>query len=153
VLAPILLAEQAIAAEKNIQLVNQLPNDLPLVQGHGAALREIFSNLIDNALKYTPTGGSVYLTQPNAADLGSDWVGVAIADTGYGIPPEDQSQIFDRHYRGQQAKGPIAGTGLGLAIVKDLVQQMQGKIDVISPNGLSNNPQFPGTTFTLWLRR
>jgi len=153
VLAPILLAEQAIAAEKNIQLVNQLPNDFPLVQGHGAALREIFSNLIDNALKYTPTGGSVYLTQPNAADLDSDWVGVAIADTGYGIPPEDQPQIFDRHYRGQQAQGPIAGTGLGLAIVKDLVQQMQGKIDVISPNSLSNNPQFPGTTFTLWLRR
>jgi signal transduction histidine kinase len=153
VLAPILLAEQAIAEEKNIQLMNQLPDDLPLVQGQGAALREIFSNLIDNALKYTPTGGSVYLTQPNAADLGSDWIGVAIADTGYGIPPTDQAQIFERHYRGQQAQGPIAGTGLGLAIVQDLVQQMQGKIEVISPNGLSTNPQFPGTTFILWLRK
>ncbi len=151
VLAPILLAEQAIAAEKNIRLVSQLPDNLPLVQGNSGALREIFSNLIDNALKYTPTGGSVYLTHPNSPDHEADWVGVAIADTGYGIPPQDQAQIFERHYRGQQAQGPIAGTGLGLAIVKDLVQQMQGKIEVISPNGLSPDPQFPGTTFILWL--
>jgi signal transduction histidine kinase len=153
VLDPIVLAEQAIAEEKGIQWVNQLPTELPQVKGNGAALREIFSNLLDNALKYTPTGGAVYLTQPNPAEQSPHWVGVAIADTGYGIPPEDQVQIFERHYRGQQAHGPITGTGLGLAIVKDLVEQMEGKIEVISPNGLSPNPQCPGTTFILWLQQ
>lgn len=154
VLAPIVLAEQAIAEEKHVQLVNQLPAALPLVRGISAAAREVFSNLIDNAVKYTPAGGAVYLTLPDSSQLmDDDWVGVAIADTGYGIPAEDQAQIFDRHYRGRQAQGPIAGTGLGLAIVKDLVQQMQGKIEVVSPNGLSSPDQCPGTTFIVWLQK
>ncbi|MEB3228931.1 MAG: GAF domain-containing sensor histidine kinase, partial [Synechocystis sp.] len=81
VLNPIVVAEQAIAEEKGIQLVNQLPPAFPLVKGNGTALREIFSNLLDNAVKYTPTGGAVYLTQPNPPDHSPHWVGVAIADT------------------------------------------------------------------------
>ncbi len=78
-------------------------------------------------------------------------LGIAIADTGYGIPNEDIEHIFERHYRGIQDKGTIQGTGLGLSIVKDFIEQMNGKIEVISPNSLTNYQQ--GTTFKVWLSK
>jgi signal transduction histidine kinase len=59
--------------------------------------------------------------------------GIAIGDTGPGIPLADQAHIFERHYRGVQADGQTPGTGLGLAIVKDLITAMEGHIDIISP--------------------
>ncbi|MEB3311356.1 MAG: GAF domain-containing sensor histidine kinase [Snowella sp.] len=151
ILEPILLSEQAIAQERQIQLDASLPKNLLPIQGNAAALREIFSNLIDNALKYTPSGGQVFVTSglTTITERGQ-WQGVEIADTGYGIPLSDQDHIFERHYRGVQAEGEIPGTGLGLAIVKELVEKMQGRIELLSPNQLSQNPTYPGTTFTIW---
>lgn len=151
ILEPILFSEQAIAQERQIQLDASLPKDLPTIQGNAAALREIFSNLIDNALKYTPSTGKVRVTLGLAAttEVGQ-WQGVEIADTGYGIPRSDQDHIFERHYRGIQAEGKIPGTGLGLAIVKEFVEKMHGRIELLSPNQLSQNPAHQGTTFTLW---
>jgi signal transduction histidine kinase len=117
-------------------------------------LREVVNNLLDNGIKYTPNGGlvEVSIALETAKSSGTDWVTLAIADTGYGISGQDQGKIFERNYRGIQAEGPIGGTGLGLAIVADLVAQMGGKITVTSPNGLSPDPDQPGSTFTLWLR-
>ena len=150
ILEPLLLSQQAIAQERQIQLTATVPPDLPPVRANASALREVLSNLIDNALKYTPSGGTVSVKAglSRIADA-KFWQGIAIEDTGYGIPESDGEHIFERHYRGVQAAGKIAGSGLGLAIVKDLVERMQGEIILISPNNLGG--KLPGTTFTVWL--
>jgi signal transduction histidine kinase len=151
VLGPILSCEDAIAQEKQIELNTIIADTLFPILGNAAALREIFSNLIDNALKYTPSGGKIRVTIGLISSTEPHrWQGVEIADTGYGIPPEDQQHIFERHYRGIQGEGDIPGTGLGMAIVKELVEKMQGKIEITSPNDLSLDTQYPGTSVTLW---
>jgi signal transduction histidine kinase len=152
ILEPLVVSGSAIATERGISLFTKLPTHLTFIQGDRRALREIFSNLIDNALKYTPAGGTVQIEAGlERVDNIAHWQGIAISDTGYGIPSEDRDRIFERHYRGVQAKGDIPGTGLGLAIVKELIEQMQGKIELISPNQLSLDKNFPGTTFIVWL--
>ena len=145
ILEPLLTTAVAIAAERELELINSLPSQIPKVRGDFSALREILHNLIDNALKYTPSGGKVKLELRQQDTM----LGIAIADTGFGIPEPDRERIFERHYRGIQAQSDIPGTGLGLAIAKELVEKMQGKIELISPNNLS--PDSPGTTFTVWL--
>jgi signal transduction histidine kinase len=146
ILEPLLNTAQAIATERNIELVNHLPPIIPSVVGDLAALREILNNLLDNALKYTASGGKVQLDLEMSRDK---MLGIAVKDTGAGIPVEDQKRIFERHYRGVQAQGDISGTGLGLAIAQELGTKMQGEIELISPNNLAENS--PGTTFIVWL--
>ncbi|MBE9169799.1 GAF domain-containing sensor histidine kinase [Pleurocapsales cyanobacterium LEGE 06147] len=149
VLEPLSISAEAIAAERKIKWTANIPENLPSVAANAKALREVLNNLIDNALKYTPPGGRVELsveTRPEESILG-----IAISDTGYGIAPEDREHIFEHHYRGIQAKGDIPGSGLGLAIAKELLEQMQGKIELISPNDLARDTSFPGTTFIVWL--
>lgn len=149
VLAPLLASATAIAQERGLVVVADIPSNLPSVKANAKALREVLSNLIDNALKYTPTGGKIYLQAGRERD---GWQGVAISDTGRGIPPADLEQIFTRHYRGIQAKSDIPGTGLGLAIAKDLVEQMQGEIEVFSPAQLPEGvARAGGATFIVWL--
>ena len=150
ILQPILNTAQAIAAEKNIHLKINIPASIPEIKGDASALREIFNNLIDNAFKYTPSDGTVEIdtaTKYLASEV--EMLGVAISDTGYGIPLADRERIFERHYRGIQAQSDIPGTGLGLAIAKELAVKMQGEIELISPNHLSK--ESPGTTFIVWL--
>ncbi|MDB9314030.1 GAF domain-containing sensor histidine kinase [Spirulina sp. CS-785/01] len=152
-LDPLIASADAIAQDKNIDFQTEIPPHLPPVQADATALREILSNLLDNAIKYTPQGGQVWLetglTNPEASQQG-----IAIHDTGYGIPPEDQPRIFERYFRGVQANSDIEGTGLGLAIAHNLTQQMNGNLELISPsrtqNGAPPSP-FPGTTFIVWL--
>ena len=148
ILNPLLISGEAISQTKQINLIADIPDDLPQVYGEAKALIEILNNLIDNAIKYTPESGQVKIS----IDTKSNLLGIFISDTGYGIPQQDQEHIFERHYRGVQAAGDIPGTGLGLAIAKKLVTQMQGDIELISPNNISKNSQFPGTTFIVWLR-
>ncbi len=145
IIEPLFNTASAIALERKIELINYLPPIIPTVKGDFAALREILNNLIDNALKYTPSGGKVQLKLETFEGM----VGIRIEDTGYGIPLIDQERIFERHYRGIQTKGDIPGTGLGLAIAQELAKKMQGKIELISPNNLSEIS--PGTTFIVWL--
>jgi signal transduction histidine kinase len=146
ILEPLLNTVQAIAIERNIELVNHLPAIIPLVVGDLAALREIFNNLLDNALKYTTSGGKVQLDLEMSREK---MLGIAVKDTGAGIPLEDRERIFERHYRGVQAQGDISGTGLGLAIAHELITKMRGEIELISPNNLSQDSS--GTTFIVWL--
>ena len=150
ILEPLLNAAKAIATDRNIKLITNIPSIIPKVRGDISALREIFNNLIDNALKYTPAGGKIQLdlkTKQLATEF--KMLGIAISDTGYGIPIADQERIFERHYRGIQAQSDIPGTGLGLAIAKELILKMQGEIKLVSPNNLSKDS--PGTTFVVWL--
>ena len=136
ILAPLMVSASAIAQERKIALHTTCLENLAPVWGDPKALREALTNLIDNALKYTPPGGQVELIvglEDRPGAHGGCCQGVAIADTGPGIPPDDQIHLFERHFRGVQAEGTIPGTGLGLAIAKFLIQQMSGKIEVYSP--------------------
>lgn len=143
-LKPLLVAATEMAHQQDLTLSVLIhPEQLP-IQGDAIALGEVFSNLLENAIKYTPAGGSI--TVEVGIEAGNV-LGVLIQDTGCGIPTADQTHIFERHYRGAQADGEIPGTGLGLAIVQDLLTQMQGQIEVTSPNP----GQTKGTTFTVWL--
>jgi signal transduction histidine kinase len=162
VLDPLIMSAEAISQERNLRFYTHIPPDLPLVQAHPSALREVLSNLIDNALKYTPAEGEVdvdvEVVTVAPALLNSDSnsievparssLQICIRDTGVGIPAQDLERLFTRHYRGVQAQGSIAGTGLGLAIAKELVTHMHGKIEVTSPPPGSDR----GTEFILWLQ-
>jgi signal transduction histidine kinase len=142
----------AIAQEKKIDLQIILSKQIPLVQANTRALTEVLSNLIDNAIKYTPAGGIVTIKAESSKKiLERNFQGIQISDTGYGIPPQDRERLFQRNYRGVQAEGDIPGTGLGLAIAKNLVEQMNGRIEFISPNPNCQNQKFPGTIFWVWL--
>ncbi|BAY12120.1 GAF domain-containing sensor histidine kinase [Calothrix sp. NIES-2098] len=149
-LAPLLVSAKAIAQERNLQLIAKIPRNLPLVRANVKALREVLTNIIDNALKYTPARGKILIEVGQEKD---NLQGITISDTGPGIPPEDLERIGERHYRGVQAQTEIPGTGLGLAIAKQLIEQMQGKIEVFSPaiNSTIASPNAPGTTFIIWL--
>ena len=152
VLEPLLASARAIAAERHLDLQAEILDHLPPVQANAQALREILSNLIDNALKYTPHGGKVNIQvgQERLSPQGR-FLGIAISDSGPGIPPQDIAHLFERGYRGVQAETEIPGTGLGLAIAKELVEQMQGEIQVISP---AQHPDAggAGVTSVVWLK-
>lgn len=105
------------------------------------ALRQIFDNLLDNALKYTPTGGRVVVS----VRMEEGKAVLAVTDNGLGIPEEDQARIFERFYRVDKARSlEVGGTGLGLSIVKHLVQWLDGTIELDSTPG-------SGSTFRVYL--
>ncbi|XTZ19660.1 MAG: sensor histidine kinase, partial [cyanobacterium endosymbiont of Rhopalodia fuxianensis] len=149
ILEPLLTFAESIAQEKSIELRIDILENSPCIWGDPQALREVFSNIINNAFKYTPSGGQVFV-QVGLLSItnGKSYQGIVIEDTGCGIPVEDQEHIFERHYRGVQEKGEIVGSGLGLAIAKDLVTQMQGLIELVSPTDEIGKM---GTKFIVWL--
>ncbi len=107
------------------------------------ALHQIFNNLIDNAIKYTPEGGRVSVS----CLLDGDMACVEVEDTGIGIPRDELTRIFERFYRVDKTRSrELGGTGLGLSIVKHVVQSIGGQIDVTSRVG-------SGSRFTVLLPR
>jgi two-component system OmpR family sensor kinase len=106
---------------------------LPEVIGDGDRLSQVFNNLVDNAIKYTPQGGQVEL---KAVQQG-DHVLISIRDNGPGIPEEELSRIFERFYQLDKARkgGPAHGSGLGLAIANQIVQAHHGQISARSRIG------------------
>ncbi|MBC7879070.1 MAG: response regulator [Anaerolineales bacterium] len=101
----------------------------PYINGDAFQLRQLFRNLIGNAIKYTPKGGSVSITPK----LNNGNLEVNIQDNGYGIPASDLPFIFDRFYRAHNEKtSGVEGNGLGLAIVKSIIDQHDGQINVQS---------------------
>ncbi|MEI6257419.1 MAG: ATP-binding protein [Planctomycetota bacterium] len=117
----------------------------PTVAGDAAQLRQVFGNLLDNALRFTPAGGRVTVSI-DADDAGHGLV-VKVADTGCGIDAEHLGRVFDRFYKTDAARtrGPLArGGGLGLAICRSIVERHGGSIAIASTAGM-------GTTFTIRL--
>ncbi|MGC8641025.1 MAG: sensor histidine kinase [Isosphaeraceae bacterium] len=103
-----------------------------LVMADEEAIRQIFDNLIDNAIKYTTEGGKVRVTCAHTPEH----VTVEVADTGIGIPRDELPRIFERFYRVDKARSrELGGTGLGLSIVKHLISSIQGQISVTSRLG------------------
>lgn len=104
------------------------------VRADEEAIRQILDNLIDNAIKYTPEGGSVRVSCRSARD--PDQVVIEVTDSGIGIPREDISRIFERFYRVDKARSrELGGTGLGLSIVKHIAQTLGGSVTVASRVG------------------
>ena len=125
---------QARAKEKNISLTLKKTN-LPLINADMKSMEEVFSNLITNAIIYTPEGGKVDVS----GEIKGDFVGVSISDTGYGIAPDELPRIFDKFYRSKTEKTRnIVGTGLGLPIVKSIVEAHNGTVKVASEEGVGS---------------
>ena len=133
---------QAKAGEKTIDLDVAIPPQIDWqIRGDAEKLQQVFLNLIDNAIKYTPSGGTI------TVEAHRQWqtVLVAVADTGPGIPPEHLPHVFERFYRADSARArATGGFGLGLAISEAIVKAHHGLIEVTSTPGL-------GTTFTVSL--
>lgn len=126
---------------KGLSLTADLPKDLPYVMADAAKLSQVLRNLVENAVKFTPEGGSIGIF---ALESGG-WVELRVSDTGVGIAPAHLPHVFERFYKVDRSRRDV-GTGLGLAIVKHLVQAHGGDIRVESIKG-------QGSTFTLSLRR
>lgn len=127
------------ASDKKINLQFVLPPKLPTVLGDREKFALALHNLIGNAIKYSPDGGRVTVTA--AADAGS--LQIDVADTGIGIPVEEQERIFERFYRATDARArKITGTGLGLTLAREVARLHGGDITVQSQPG-------KGSTFTL----
>src|SRR5262249_50792019 len=116
-----------------------ITGELPMIMAVPEYVERAVSNLLDNAIKYTPAGGDVYLTarQQNHSII------IEVRDTGIGIPAADIPRIFERFYRVDRSRSrEMGGTGLGLSIVKHVAQVHRGTIDVMSSPG-------NGSTFRL----
>jgi len=113
---------------------------LPAVRGEVNQLAQVVTNLLINALNYTPTGTVQVTTTQTDVEAG-----LQFEDTGMGIDPDDIPNIFDRFYRGQRSqRSETPGTGLGLAIVKEIIDLHEGRIEVTSQVK-------QGTTVKVWL--
>lgn len=114
----------------------KVPAELPPVVTDRGHLVRIVTNLIDNALKYSPKGGPVEVGARKGAWRGGDGLVFWVRDHGVGIPSEQLSKIFERFYQGDSSSTrPFGGVGLGLSLVRDLVQILGGRIDVASEVG------------------
>jgi signal transduction histidine kinase len=128
------------AEDAGLTLTAQIPDGLS-ISADRDRLRQALANLVDNAIKYTPSGGRVEIT----ADRESDAVALRIRDTGRGISEQDLPRIWDRLYRGDQSRA-TRGLGLGLSLVRAYVEAQGGKVSVESAADR-------GSTFTIRLPR
>ncbi len=129
-----------VASEKQIALTVNTPQ-MPEIAGDGDRLVQVVTNLIGNAIKYTPHGGRVWIT----AAIVKNGVQLTIQDNGQGIPQSELARIFERFYQIDKARGPQRGTGLGLAIVQEIIAAHGGTITALSEG------EQRGSTFTVWL--
>jgi signal transduction histidine kinase len=135
----VMLLLQPRAEEKGVDMTLRPRRDKLVIWGTEEGLDRIFVNLVSNAVKYTPSGGTVTVSVRRVEEQAQ----VEVADTGIGIPEEALPYLFQEFYRAPNAKAlDDVGTGLGLAIVKDLVEQYGGRTEVESMVG-------QGTTFTV----
>lgn len=137
---------RALAEERGLQLRIDLQPDLPLVFFDQAAMEQAVSNLLTNALNYTPSGGEVLIGTDQARLDEETWIRFTVQDTGPGISEEDLPHLFERFYRGRAGhRSGAPGTGLGLAIVRQVIERHHGQIEV------GNGSKRPGAIFTVWL--
>jgi two-component system sensor histidine kinase ResE len=120
------------AAKKGVELENTI-TALPTMVGDGDRLAQVFTNLVDNAIKHTPANGKVILRE----DISAGWISIHVDDSGAGIPSEDLSRIFERFYQVDKARsgGSGRGVGLGLAISRQIVESHGGRIVAQSSEG------------------
>jgi two-component system OmpR family sensor kinase len=132
-------AQAAAAEAKGLSLTVEASGPV-VVMGERDALRALLENLVDNAIRYTPTGRVTVRDGPEA-----DGSFLEVEDTGPGIPPAERERVFDRFYRGETAT--VNGSGLGLAIVRRIAQRHGGDVQLLDASegaGLRVRVRFPG---------
>ncbi len=125
-----------VAEEKSIRLVCRADEDATFVKADRARIMQVLTNLIGNALKFVPEGGTITV----AAERQGSRVRFAVADTGIGLAPDQQPRVFDRFWRGEYNKE--RGAGLGLAVAKGIVEAHGGEIGVESRRGVGSTFYF-----------
>lgn len=131
------------AQRTGASLTVDAPSDLPALYIDGQRLEQVLLNLLNNALRYTPVGGTISMT----ARQSRDGLAITVSDTGAGIAAEELPRIWERFYRvekGRERTEYEVGVGLGLSISRSTIDLMHGTISVASTPGV-------GTTFTIWL--
>jgi len=131
-----------LANQRNIDLSIELPRNQGSVTADVFAMRRVFLNLIDNAIKFTPQGGSIKIWGEETPNI----VSVFVKDSGIGISEDELPFMFERFWRSQKGKGQAVGTGLGLYLCKQIMDAHEGEINAISREG-------GGTTMSISLPR
>lgn len=138
---------QVYAKERDVSLLMEMPSQaLTVIHADEDRIEQVLTNLLDNALRHTPSGKSIRISGELSGMGNNPYILLKIADQGQGIPSEDVPYIFERFYKADKARkrGLSGGTGLGLAIVKNIITQHNGRIEVNSVVG-------KGTTFLIML--
>jgi signal transduction histidine kinase len=149
----------AVESRKQLFSTTGLSN-LPAVRGDAKRLKQVFSNLIQNAIKYTPDGGAITVSGEIAEAIAPDdpvYIEIKVCDTGIGIDAENAERIFEKFFRvgnvmlhsSGETKYKGAGPGLGLTIARGIIEAHGGRIWVES--GGSDETNFPGSTFLVLL--
>ncbi len=131
---------QSRASEKGIQLIQELPENLPDLRADRNKIKQVLLNLLSNAIKYNHSGGTIRVR----AGLKVDMFWFSVQDTGPGLPPDQLAHLFEKFYRAPGTEQMASGTGLGLSICKYIVEAHRGRINVESELG-------KGTIFTTML--
>lgn len=129
---------KTLADKKRHRLLSSVNPALPPVKGDEERLVQVLTNLLDNAVKYTPVGGTITVDARFAPAPADRMIDLSVADTGIGIPEPDRPRVFERFYRVDKARSrELGGTGLGLAIVKHLVEGLSGQVwvEATPPHG------------------
>lgn len=146
VIRPLVEDRRSLAEERQLALVAEFQPDLPVASFDEDLLVQAVSNLLTNALNYTPPGGQVWVRTMYTMDGSNCWAGFSVEDSGPGIAEEERTHLFERFYRGRAGHSSAAsGTGLGLAIVKQVVDLHGGRIEV--PKAVGGR----GAVFRIWL--
>ena len=129
----------ATAEKAELTLVENLPEDIPPVAGSEGRLLQVFDNLLGNAIKFSPAGGTITVTVEDAGPM----VRASVSDQGIGVPKDQQERIFERFYQvNGSARRRFSGAGLGLAIVKRIVETHGGGVWVESEQGQGSTFHF-----------
>jgi two-component system phosphate regulon sensor histidine kinase PhoR len=121
---------------KGVRVRAEIAADVPPVQADGDRLRQVLINLVDNGIKYTPSGGCVTVRARRGSGAHAGMVEIAVEDSGVGVPAQDLPRLTERFFRVDKARSrELGGTGLGLAIVKHIVQGHGGSLHIASAMG------------------
>ncbi|WP_315071536.1 ATP-binding protein [uncultured Clostridium sp.] len=135
---------QSYAEKQNIKISVKESKEFN-IYSDADRLKQLLNILVDNSIKYSPNGGSIYLSVEKELFIGEDSVCIKITDQGIGISKEEQKNIFKRFYRvDKQRQYSIGGAGLGLSIANEIISALSGTIEVVSEIG-------KGSTFIIWL--
>lgn len=136
---------QRLLAEQSLEVETEIDDDLPDVHMDEQMITQAVSHILTNAMQYTRPGGVITITTETRKSEGGDWALLTIADTGIGIPPEEQGRVFERFYRGKASRLlSVPGTGLGLAITKEILDRHSGRVTLESEAD-------SGSRFSIWL--
>ena len=144
--AQLITDRTALAASRDLLIDYRTGVSLPSAQADPAMLGQVISNLLTNAINYTPAGGAITVTTTQQRRTDQNWITITVQDTGSGISKKDFPHLFERFYRGEAGrKSGAPGTGLGLAISAQIMNKLGGLITLDTSPG-------EGASFTLWLK-